>query len=209
MPHSNKFAMVAARRVGAWGDMRAASKEQPGSANPPAGMPAAAGERWYVVHTRPHAEFRAQSHLAAQGFRTFLPRYAKTVRHARRMRSVNTAFFPRYLFVALDLERHRWRSINGTFGVVSMVMNGVGPRPVPGGVVENLLAMSDSAGVVRFGDGLELGETVRVLSGPFADLMGRLVRFDGAGRVRVLLSFLGGEVAASIDRNDLMPARAA
>jgi hypothetical protein len=63
------------------------------------------GERWYVVHTQPHRESRAQTQLAAQGFRTFLPLHRKTVRHARKLKTVSTPFFPRCLFVALDLSR--------------------------------------------------------------------------------------------------------
>jgi len=67
----------------------------------------AAGERWYVVHALAHGEERAQCRLAAQGFRSFLPRHVKTVRHARKLRSVRAPFFPRYLFVVLDLTRDR------------------------------------------------------------------------------------------------------
>ena len=37
--------------------------------------------RWYVVHTQPHREGRAQSHLVGQGFRIFLPRFSKSVWH--------------------------------------------------------------------------------------------------------------------------------
>src|SRR5213594_3067034 len=74
------------------------------------------GERWYAVHTLPLRESYAQGHLRNQAFRTFLPKRRKTVRHARRLRAVEAAFFPRYLFVVLDLARHQWRSVNGTFG---------------------------------------------------------------------------------------------
>src|SRR5687768_12928093 len=61
------------------------------------------GHRWYVVFTQPNREFHAQMQLAAQGFRSFVPRYRKTVRHARKLKTVSAPFFPRYLFVALDL----------------------------------------------------------------------------------------------------------
>src|SRR2546430_1503971 len=82
------------------------------------------GERWYVVHTLPLCEGRAQIQLENQSFRTFLPKRHKTIRHARKLSTVEAAFFPRYLFVALDLTRHQWRSVNGTFGVASLVMRG-------------------------------------------------------------------------------------
>src|SRR4051812_35737513 len=77
------------------------------------------GERWYAVYSQPHREVRAQQQLTAQGFMAFLPLYRKTVRHARKLTTVSAPFFPRYLFVALDLSQHQWRSVNGTFGVTS------------------------------------------------------------------------------------------
>src|SRR5437016_11201899 len=82
------------------------------------------GERWYAVHTLPLRETYAEGHLRNQGFATFLPKRHKTVRHARKLRAVEAAFFPRYLFVVLDLARHQWRSVNGTYGVSRLVMRG-------------------------------------------------------------------------------------
>jgi transcription antitermination factor NusG len=166
-------------------------------------------DRWYVVHSQPHRELYAQTQLAAQGFRSFVPLYKKTVRHARRLMTVNAPFFSRYLFVALDLSRDRWRSVYGTFGVASLISDGTFPVPVPRGIVESLISMSDENGLMNLGDALQVGERVRVLSGPFADLIGELVRLDGARRARVLLQFLGGAIAVSIDRGHLAPARAA
>jgi transcriptional antiterminator RfaH len=167
------------------------------------------GMRWYVVYTQPHREFRAQAQLAAQGFRTFLPRYRKTIRHARKLMTVNAPFFSRYLFVALDLDQDQWRSVNGTWGVVSLISDGMFPVPLPQGVIESLIDASDTSGFVNLGDALQVGERVRVLTGPFANLVGELVRLDGAQRVQVLLQLLNGIVAVSINRGDLAPVRAA
>jgi transcription elongation factor/antiterminator RfaH len=169
----------------------------------------AAGVRWYVVYSQPHREFRAQTQLTLQGFRTFLPRYRKTVRHARKLMTVNAPFFSRYLFVALDLSRDQWRSVNGTFGVTSLISDGMFPLPLPQGVIESLIKISDANGFINLGDALQVGERVRVLTGPFAGFVGELVRLDGARRVQVLLQILNGVVAASINRGDLAPVRAA
>ena len=168
-----------------------------------------AGDRWYVVFTQPHREFRAQTQLAAQGFRAFLPRYRKTVRHARKLTTVSAPFFNRYLFVALDVSRDQWRSVNGTFGVTSLITDGKFPIPVPAGVTESLISISDADGFVGPGDGLQVGTRVRLLSGPFAESVGELIRVDGARRVQVLLELLGGVVPVSVDRGQLMSARAA
>ena len=89
------------------------------------------GERWYAVQTLQYAEKRAQAQLEQQKFRTFLPKRRKTIRHARKLSTVTAAFFPGYLFVLLDLNRDRWRSVNGTFGISTLVMAGELPCPVP------------------------------------------------------------------------------
>src|SRR5947209_3392066 len=127
------------------------------------------GERWYVVHTLPLGEARAQTQLEIQSFPTFLPRRQKTVRHARRLTSVLAPFFPRYLFVVLDLTRHQWRSVGGTFGVSNLVMQGDRPHPVPRGVVETLLASADEHGLMQLRSHLKVGGPVRLAIGPFAE----------------------------------------
>ena len=59
-------------------------------------------ERWFLVHTQPKSERKAEMHLGAQGFRTHLPAIQKTIRHARQLRTVRAPLFPRYLFLILD-----------------------------------------------------------------------------------------------------------
>lgn len=164
------------------------------------------GERWYVARTLPNREVGAAMQLGAQGFRVFLPKIARTVRHARKMRLVRAPAFPAYLFVALDLNRDRWRSVNGTFGVARLVGADERPLPVPRGVVEAMLDTLDETGVCRFDQGLLTGQRVRVIRGPFAEQLGELVRLDGAGRVRVLLEIMGGKIPAIVRSSDLVAA---
>ena len=40
--------------------------------------------RWYAVHTQPKREFYARLQLEGQGFRVFLPKGLRTIRHARK-----------------------------------------------------------------------------------------------------------------------------
>jgi len=162
-------------------------------------------ERWYAVHALPFAEARAECQLQRQGFRTFQPKRHKTVRHARKMRTVEAPFFPRYLFVPLDLARHQWRSVNGTFGVSRLVMRGEAPHPVPRGVVEALIAAADARGILLLGDKLRIGGPVRLMAGPFAEQLAILDHLDDAGRVRVLLEILGRQVAISTGANNVLP----
>src|SRR5271155_2804100 len=162
-------------------------------------------ERWYAVHTLPFAEARAEGQLHRQGFRTFQPKRHKTVRHARRQSTVEAPFFPRYLFIVLDLARDQWRSVNGTFGVSRLVMWGDRPHPVPRGVVEALIAVADARGILQLARKLQIGGPVRLMAGPFAEQLAILDDLDDSGRVRVLLDILGRQVAISTAANNVLP----
>jgi transcription antitermination factor NusG len=165
------------------------------------------GERWFVAQTLRHREQLACLHLGAQGFRSFLPRFHKTVRHARSLREVIAPVFPGYIFIVLNPERDRWRSINGTFGVARLVSaHQRRPIPVPTGVVEALVASVDELGLVRFDRGLKPGQPVRVVAGPFAEVLGVLQRLDAKGRVQVLLNIMGRQSAVMMDQAHLTAA---
>jgi transcriptional antiterminator RfaH len=161
--------------------------------------------RWYVVHTHPHAEQAAVENLRRQGFRTYLPRCRKRRRHARRTDMVVRPFFPRYLFVCLDLCHQRWRAIMSTVGVSDLVRFGEMPAAVPDGVVESLIA--------RECDGLPAepsvaetarpGDPVRLADGPFADLVARFQEMADAERVFVLLDLLGRKVRVKVRADTL------
>jgi transcription elongation factor/antiterminator RfaH len=166
------------------------------------GAPAPDGgnTRWYVVHTQPRREFCAKAQLEGQAFRVFLPKRRRTIRHARKIVNVEAAFFPRYLFVELDLTRQPWRRVNGTFGVASLVMLGDLPHPMPRGIVEMMVTSVDRDGFLRFEQNLMVGAKVRLAAGPFAERLAILDRLDDSGRVRVLLEILGRPVPVEIGR---------
>lgn len=163
-------------------------------------------QRWHVVHTAPHREQGAAAQLRAQGYVVFLPKMLRTVRHARQLRTRLAPFFPRYLFIVLDPERDRWRSVNGTAGVSSLVMGADRPLPAPRGIVEALIARADAGECLRLDDRLQVGQSVRVMSGPFAEAVGRLSRLDSNDRVRVLLDILGGQTSVLLERAILVAA---
>ena len=153
--------------------------------------------RWYVVHTQSRAEERAFWHLKNQGFQCFLPRVVELRRHARQARSVLASLFPRYLFVRFDLDATRWRSINGTRGVIRLLTDGISPLPVPVGVVETLLNKCDSRGTVPltamgvFARGLNVRIKSGIFSGQSAEIAD--VFAQGRDRVTVLLTLLGAQ----------------
>ncbi len=155
-------------------------------------------KRWFVVHTQPNAELRAAAHLRRQEFGVYLPTYLKRRSHARRIDTVRRALFPRYLFVEMDGDA-RWRPILSTAGVVDLVRVGDRPVPVPSGIIDTLRACEKS-GCYDDNDAARFtpGQLVRVLAGPFADLVGRVAALADSERVYILLDLLGREVRAKI-----------
>lgn len=162
---------------------------------------------WYVVYTHAQAETRAVTHLHRQGYRTYLPLYGKIRRHARRRELVRRPLFPRYLFVWLDALSTQWRPILSTVGISQLLMRDGRPLPVPQGVIEGIWG-AESNGVFdrdpgqRFGT----GDNVRIMEGPFADLVGRFVGLADNERVFVLLDLMERQVKVCLAADALSAA---
>ena len=63
-----------------------------------------------------------------------------------------------------------------------------------------MIASTKENGILSFEQTLQVGGSVRLLAGPFAEQLGTLERLDDNGRVRVLLNILGGQVPVRIAR---------
>jgi transcription elongation factor/antiterminator RfaH len=161
--------------------------------------------KWYVVHTQSRAESQVIYQLERQGFRVFCPRFRRTVRHARKTRNVLAPLFPNYLFVRLDISRDHWRSINGTRGVVRLLMQGETPQPVPHNVIDSLRARTRADGTFDWTPNLKVGGPIRIVNGPFLEFLGTLQSFNAAKRVQVLLDLLGRSVSVTLRPEWLFP----
>lgn len=147
---------------------------------------------WYVVYTQQNKESLAAQHLRNQDLEVYLPQYQKLRRHAGRTDIVATALFPRYLFVGLDMERQRWRSVNGTRGAVGLVMFGDKPMPVPQPVIEEIRSREDKAGYIRLnGPSFERGQALRIVEGPMTDTQAIFEEQVDGNRAILLVSLLG------------------
>jgi transcriptional antiterminator RfaH len=165
-------------------------------------------QRWYVVQSQPNAEMKAVVHLKRQGFDTYLPRYIKRRRHARRVDHVPAPLFPRYLFVGIDLASQRWRSIFSTVGGSRLECNGDKPTAIANEVVTALKMREDASGFVRlqFRPTFRAGDVVRVLDGVFADCLGLYEGMRDSDRVAILLDLLGRKVRVMVDAESVAAA---
>ena len=78
--------------------------------------------------------------------------------------------------------------------------------PAPRGVVEKFMALTDNKGIMRFDSELAEGQRVRLLNGPFSEFVGELEQVHDAGRVRILLKVMGGQVPVWSETNSIAPA---
>ncbi len=160
--------------------------------------------KWLAVATKPRKEAVAALNLDNQGFDVFLPQMRRTVRHARKVCVRTVPLFPGYLFLKASVGA-RWRSVNGTFGVASILSSGEAPAMVERGFVEALKARVGAGGIVDFSRDLRVGSHVELIDGPFARRIGTLAELDDRGRVTVLLEFLATRVPVRTTAKSLLP----
>lgn len=147
---------------------------------------------WFAVYTQQGKEALAAQQLQNQDFGVYLPRYQKMRRHAGKTEIVAAPLFPRYLFAGIDLEAQRWRSVNGTRGVVGLVMSGDKPIPVPGPVIAEIRAREGEDGFIRLNPpGFQRGQALRIVDGPMADIQALFEEAVDGNRAILLVALLG------------------
>lgn len=158
------------------------------------------GRNWYVAFTQPNSEERAATHLRNQGYQIYVPRYLKRKRFGRLMNHA-APLFPRYVFVGIDVDRERWRSVNGTVGISYLICRGDQPTTVPEEILSALAAREDEAGLIRLlpARSFRPGQPVRVSEGVFADQLGLYEGMSDGDRARILLELLGRKVRVTVD----------
>lgn len=148
---------------------------------------------WVLVRTKTRQENWAATNCKQQDMETFLPRYIEPGK------GVPQALFPGYLFVRPD---HKWRKLRNTIGVLDIVMMGGAPDYVPKAIMKALRANVDKDGIVTLPRQRkpDKGEAVEIKFGAWSGFTGLYDGLDPQGRIRVLLSFMGKEVALTFRR---------
>jgi transcriptional antiterminator RfaH len=162
---------------------------------------------WHVAQVHVHSEAKAQMHLARQGFATYLPRYLKRRRHARRTETVAAPLYPSYLFVSFNRAIHRWRSIQSTVGVSRLVCNGDVPAPVDHSIIASLKNRENAQGFIELARRqFSPGDKVRVSEGVFTDCLGLVEGMGDHERITILLDLLGRKVRVALDEDFVVAA---
>lgn len=161
-------------------------------------------QAWYALQVRSRWEKSTAEILASKGYETFVPCYHAEAR-SKDMRARDTALFPGYAFCRFDV--HDRLPILITPGVVAIVGNGRKPISVEDSEIENLQAAMISGVAAEPWPYLEVGQRVRIESGPLIGLEGLLTAIKGCRRVVLSVSLLRRSVALELDRTEVSAAR--
>jgi transcriptional antiterminator NusG len=170
--------------------------------------------RWYVVHTQSGYEKKVKQNLEARTSSMHMEDHIHEVvipmeevvefKGGRKVVS-NKKMFPGYLLVRCDLDDDSWYVIRNTPGVTGFVGQGSKPSPLPRRDVESFLSVKPEGADAAAKMGkpridFEMGETVRVKEGPFAEFSGEIVEINADQlKVKVLVNIFGRETPVELD----------
>ena len=119
---------------------------------------------------------------------------------------VQKKVFPGYLLARLDLDDDSWYVVRNTPGVTGFVGSGAKPTPLSRKEVENILQVKvDETGSPAGRKSkprleYEVGESVRVKEGPFADFTGTIAEINDIQlKLKVLVNIFGRETPVELD----------
>ena len=170
--------------------------------------------KWYVVHTQSGYEKKVKSNLEARTasmnmeeriYEVAIPlEDVAEFKNGKRV-VVQKKMFPGYLLVRCRLDDDSWYVIRNTPGVTGFVGAGAKPSPLRRKDVENFLGTKDddhevAAAKIKPRMQYEVGETVRVKDGPFADFSGEVIELNAEQlKVKVLVNIFGRETPVELE----------
>lgn len=158
--------------------------------------------KWYIVHAYSNFEKKVAEAIKASAEdkgmedlieEVFVP--TEDVVEVRRGRKINTErrYFPGYVLVKMVMNDATYHLINDTPKVTGFLGTGKKPLPVSQREVDQIRGvMQDSVERPKSTITFEIGESVRVVDGPFASFSGVVEGVDEDNqRVKVAVSIFG------------------
>jgi transcriptional antiterminator NusG len=174
-----------------------------------AGENAASTEgEWYVLHTysgyenkvKKTIESRVEAlDLADRVFEIVVPTQEEIEIRQGQRHNVQRKVFPGYVLVRMTMDEESWYQLRNTPGVTGFVSFNNKPVALSEEEAQNILkGMTAEAPKVKVS--FALGDTVRIIDGPFADFRGEIDEINQEkGKIKVLVSFFGRETPVELD----------
>jgi transcriptional antiterminator NusG len=169
--------------------------------------------QWYVVHTYAGYENKVKSNLESRIssmnmedriYEVVIPMEDVVEFKGGRKVVVQKKVFPGYLLTRCELDDDSWSVVRNTPGVTGFVGPGTKPTPLSRREVESILQVKPEGaeGVKKTRPRLEheVGETVRVREGPFADFSGQIAEInEDQLKLKVLVNIFGRETPVELE----------
>jgi len=166
---------------------------------------------WYVIHSYSGYENKVKANLQTRItsmhkeesiFDVVIPMEDVVEIKGGRKVTVPKKQFPGYLLVRMYMDDDAWAVVRNTPGVTGFVGSGTKPTPLSRREVERILGVrkDEEKKTPRFKPDWEVGETVRVIDGPFADFNGVIEDINvDQSKVRVLVDIFGRETPVELN----------
>jgi len=151
---------------------------------------------WYVAYTVPRHEKSVADRLKSQDVETYLPLYSLARTWNRRRVDVELPLFPSYVFVKMIIaDRVRVLAHPGVIRLVGFNGNAVA---LPDGEIERIRSSLANWKAQPY-PFLTAGKQVKIKSGPFVGLEGRIIRRKGKVRLVVSLELIQSAILLEMD----------
>lgn len=171
---------------------------------------------WYVIHSysgyenkvKANLETRIQSmHMEDRIFEVHIPMEDVVEFKGGKKVTVPKKVFPGYILVRMTLDDDSWYAVRNTPGVTGFVAgNAQKPTPLSRREVERFLGVQEEEekGKPRFKPEWDVGEQVRVVTGPFADFNGTIEELNvDQQKVVVLVNIFGRDTPVELGFEDI------
>ncbi|WP_046176537.1 transcription termination/antitermination protein NusG [Domibacillus indicus] len=168
-------------------------------------------KNWYVVHTYSGYENKVKANLEKRVesmgmqdkiFRVIVPEEEERDVKNGKEKVTKRKVFPGYVLVEIVMTDDSWYVVRNTPGVTGFVGSaGHGSKPTPL-LPDEVTSILKQMGMEdrRHEADYEIGETVTVKEGPFADFEGTVEEIDqDKGKLKVLVNMFGRETPVELD----------
>ena len=148
-------------------------------------------KEWFILQFKSNSHHLATKNLNRQGFETFLPLHETTSRKLSRFINTSKPLFPGYMFIKFDRAESDWHKINSTYGVSRLITFNSILKSIPTSFVESLMKRYNSSGKLIPIKKLKKGDHVTVLTGPFANFIATVEKYEADQRIWILMDLMG------------------
>ena len=152
---------------------------------------------WFAVQVRTNQEIRVGSYLQERGHEQFVPTYRCRKRWSDRIKTVEMAMFPGYMFCRFDPQDRL--PILKAPGVIQIAGYNRLPVPVEESEIKALQLATASGLTNQPWPFLTVGARVRIEAGPLRGQEGLLLEFKGSYKLILSITLLHRSVAVEID----------